>query len=655
VRLVDAAEPVALAVAVLGPGARLDDIAALAGRGAEEIAAVLDELVSSETLSIDEDFGFAFCSPEAARSLCAGAGPVRLGLLHGRAARRLIGRGAPGDEVAAHLMQSPPAGRAAHAVLLRRAAAREIGRGDWPGAVRLLRRAHAEAPGAAEQRQIKIELGVALAQVDVAEAVETLRAAVAESRPGPSRAHASEQLGRTLLVHAGRTGESVAAFTAALADLPAAHPRRQAVELLRANAQREHSGDATGAVAERSEGSAGMGERALNTVMRAPAMAIGDAVTLARQALQDPELLAIDGPAVAAAYAATSALMWCGEHAEALAALDRLVAQAVARNAPAAEATARYCRARARLAGGEVAGAFSDAERVRAFERQGFTTRQRLNQAVLAATLLERGATREAAEVLGAERGGDDPEDAETLFWLMAAGMVACEQGRPVDARHRFERAGRLATGAGCENQAVVPWRSAVALTYRATVELGPARELIDDELTRLRAFGGPPGAIARALRIRSGLGGGLDGRCDLQEARALVSSADAGLERIHTLLAVGRAQRAGGERAAAIDTLRSALDHAGAGGALRAEREARAELSALGVRPRRAALTGVAALTPAEHRVAGLVAAGNTNREVARAVVVSPRTVEHHLTKIFSKLGISGRDELPAALRVGG
>ena len=54
--------------------------------------------------------------------------------------------------------------------------------------------------------------------------------------------------------------------------------------------------------------------------------------------------------------------------------------------------------------------------------------------------------------------------------------------------------------------------------------------------------------------------------------------------------------------------------------------------------------------LTHKEGEVADLVAAGATNREVAAALFVSPRTVEHHLRQVYRKLGIRSRTELAAA-----
>ena len=61
--------------------------------------------------------------------------------------------------------------------------------------------------------------------------------------------------------------------------------------------------------------------------------------------------------------------------------------------------------------------------------------------------------------------------------------------------------------------------------------------------------------------------------------------------------------------------------------------------------------LGGVEALTPSERRVAGLAADGLTNRQIAQALFVTPRTVEGHLSSAFRKLDVGSRGRLAAAL----
>jgi ATP/maltotriose-dependent transcriptional regulator MalT len=55
--------------------------------------------------------------------------------------------------------------------------------------------------------------------------------------------------------------------------------------------------------------------------------------------------------------------------------------------------------------------------------------------------------------------------------------------------------------------------------------------------------------------------------------------------------------------------------------------------------------------LTDGEARVAKLAADGQTNRDIAQALYVTPKTVEVHLTNAYRKLNIGSRRELPAAL----
>ena len=64
---------------------------------------------------------------------------------------------------------------------------------------------------------------------------------------------------------------------------------------------------------------------------------------------------------------------------------------------------------------------------------------------------------------------------------------------------------------------------------------------------------------------------------------------------------------------------------------------------------------SGWASLTPAELDVVRLVGEGLSNKDVATRLFVSPRTVESHLTHVYTKLGLSSRVQLAqeAARRV--
>ena len=64
------------------------------------------------------------------------------------------------------------------------------------------------------------------------------------------------------------------------------------------------------------------------------------------------------------------------------------------------------------------------------------------------------------------------------------------------------------------------------------------------------------------------------------------------------------------------------------------------------------AAFIEYAALTPAERRVVARAAAGQTNRAIAEALFVTPKTVELHLRNAYRKLGASSRHDLAGLLR---
>ncbi|MDX6222328.1 MAG: hypothetical protein QOD91_1382, partial [Frankiales bacterium] len=111
--------------------------------------------------------------------------------------------------------------------------------------------------------------------------------------------------------------------------------------------------------------------------------------------------------------------------------------------------------------------------------------------------------------------------------------------------------------------------------------------------------------------------------------------------ERARTRLLLGTVLRRSGRRSDARRELEGALDEfVRLGTPLQAE-QARSALSGLG------ATRSTHGLTVGEGRVAALVAAGQTNREVAEALFMSVRTVESHLSRVYHKLGLRSRTEL--------
>jgi DNA-binding CsgD family transcriptional regulator len=86
--------------------------------------------------------------------------------------------------------------------------------------------------------------------------------------------------------------------------------------------------------------------------------------------------------------------------------------------------------------------------------------------------------------------------------------------------------------------------------------------------------------------------------------------------------------------------------------GAVAFAERARSELAATGETARKRSVETVSELTAQEVHIAQLAVEGKTNPDIGAQLYLSPRTVEWHLRKIFTKLGIRSRRELPHALR---
>ena len=119
--------------------------------------------------------------------------------------------------------------------------------------------------------------------------------------------------------------------------------------------------------------------------------------------------------------------------------------------------------------------------------------------------------------------------------------------------------------------------------------------------------------------------------------------------ERALIELAHGQFLRRAGRRRAAAQQLTAARDTLAALGARPALERAERELGACGLKPLRRSAREQPGLTPQEQAVARLVAMGRTNRQVADELLLSTKTVEVHLTRIYAKLGITSRSQLAA------
>ena len=116
---------------------------------------------------------------------------------------------------------------------------------------------------------------------------------------------------------------------------------------------------------------------------------------------------------------------------------------------------------------------------------------------------------------------------------------------------------------------------------------------------------------------------------------------------RAHTQLLYGRELRRRRRPAAAREHLRLAGETFRLLDAQPWARQADRELRAAGERISPYPVTAHLTLTAQQERIAQLVAGGATNREVAQELHLSPRTIDHHLRNVFTRLGVRSRTEL--------
>ncbi len=233
-------------------------------------------------------------------------------------------------------------------------------------------------------------------------------------------------------------------------------------------------------------------------------------------------------------------------------------------------------------------------------------------------------------------------------YHLAVIGLVAFWRG---DASIGAEWLGRAHSRAlelgwfGADNR---PWTDDYA---EALLELGRIDEAVEalDRWESDATRQGNPRVLADVMRCRGQIAAA---RGDVDEAIELLDGAAARHEelgdpygRARALLAGGVVRRRARQKRPARDAILEALAGFEELGAQTWIEKARAELGSIGGRTRDYGLT------PAERRVATLVAEGRTNREVAAALFLGERTVASHLTHIYAKLGIRSRTELARAL----
>jgi DNA-binding CsgD family transcriptional regulator len=230
-------------------------------------------------------------------------------------------------------------------------------------------------------------------------------------------------------------------------------------------------------------------------------------------------------------------------------------------------------------------------------------------------------------------------------------GLVAFWSGDVASGAEQFAEADRLAASVDWREPTMRRW---TADYVEALLELGriddAARVLDGWEADAVRL--GRAWVLAQVARCRGLVAAA---RGDVEQAAVLLEDAVVRHQRVsdpfgraRALLALGVVRRRERQKRAARDAIGAALAEFEQLGAASWIEKARAELGRIGGRTRESGLTA------AERRVAALVAEGRTNREVAAALFVGQRTVETHLSHVYTKLGVRSRAELARTFRAG-
>ena len=235
------------------------------------------------------------------------------------------------------------------------------------------------------------------------------------------------------------------------------------------------------------------------------------------------------------------------------------------------------------------------------------------------------------------------------LLAISALGVLELSLGNAAAALEQLEPLVDDLEAAGLREPAVARF---VPDTIHALLAVGRSTDAesvlarFEDRATRLDR----PSALAASARCRGLL---LAGSSDFDGAVASMKLALEHHERIaipfdraRTLLALGATYRRGKQKAAARTTLDEAVAEFERLGAALWVKQARAQLARIGGRA-----PSQGKLTPTEQRVADLVVEGLSNKQVAAALFVTPKTVETQLSRIYAKLGIHSRTQLAGGL----
>lgn len=235
------------------------------------------------------------------------------------------------------------------------------------------------------------------------------------------------------------------------------------------------------------------------------------------------------------------------------------------------------------------------------------------------------------------------------LMYLHARGGHYLSTSRPHAALEDFQSCGERMITWGLDLPAFLPWRTDAAQAHLKIGQDAEARKLANEQIAlldsgnhRLRGISLRVLAMTTQPRQRLAL---------LSESVDLLRESGARIELGHAFADLSRAHHALGEHSRACMASRWAHRLADQCGAEPLKRAMAAQLDDMAAHHWEHP-TRLAQLSAAERRVAALAAHGYTNRQIAGKLYVTVSTVEQHLTRVYRKLGVSRRADLPTELQ---
>jgi DNA-binding CsgD family transcriptional regulator len=235
------------------------------------------------------------------------------------------------------------------------------------------------------------------------------------------------------------------------------------------------------------------------------------------------------------------------------------------------------------------------------------------------------------------------------LLYLYARGEYYLASERPQAALTDFTDCGKRMATWGLDLPGLLPWRTKAAEAHLVMGNSLQARELSKEQLAQAGArFPRTRGISLRALALTSHP---TKRTALLRESAEALRDSGARLELAYTFNELSNAHLALGEHGRAQWAARQARNLAEQCGAT-------AQKTAIGVAEAAGESDGetsgdvdkklISQLSDAEQRVGALAAFGYTNGQIAHKLYITVSTVEQHLTRIYRKLGVTGRAELP-------